>query len=318
MAKLVSIVGATGIQGGSVASALLGDDSYVVRAITRDKTSTAAKSLLAQGAEVVEADLNNVSSLRAAFAGSYAIFAVTNFFEPPFPNVDASEALERESTQGINLAKAAATTETLQHYIWSTLPNAGRVSGGKANVPHFAAKNKVDDHIKSDPELLRKTTFLWVTFYASNLQYPFYKPIPVTTAGSNRYIQLLATPASVPFTLVGDARRNVGLFARAILDQPDRTLPARFVLGATDVMTAGELLDLWAKVRGKEAEYVKVDKKTYYALWPMWAEAMDKAHMYWDLVKEKSYSGEDGILTKEDLGIVGLVDTATAIASMEQ
>ncbi|KAH6886805.1 hypothetical protein B0T10DRAFT_360930, partial [Thelonectria olida] len=306
MTKIVSIVGATGIQGGSTAQALLGHDSYAVRAITRDKTTAAAESLLAQGAEVVEADLNDVSSLRTAFAGSYAVFAVTNFFER-FPEVGASEALEIESTQGINLAKAAATTTALQHYIWSTLPNAGRVSGGKAFVPHFAAKNKVDDYIKSDPELLRKTTFLWVSAYASNLQYPFYKPIPVPSAGANRYIQLLATALSVPFTLIGDARSNIGLFARAILDQPESTLPGRFVLGATDVMTAGELLDLWAKVQGKEAEYVMVDKKTYYNLWPMWAEAMDAAHMYWDLVKEKSFSGEDVILTKEDLGIVGLV-----------
>ncbi|CAM1510753.1 Fc.00g082660.m01.CDS01 [Cosmosporella sp. VM-42] len=318
MPKLVSVVGATGIQGGSVMQALLNDHAYTVRAITRNKDSAAAEALRMQGAEVVEADLDDFSSLRSAFAGSYAIFAVTNFFDS-FTTVGPSRAIENESTQGINLAKAASATVTLQHYIWSTLPNADRISRGKALVPHFVAKNRVDSYIKSDSALFSKTTFLWVSFYASNLQYPFYSPICVPTAGSNKYIQLLATPSSVQLTLIGDARTNVGLFVRAILDQPQRTLPGRFVLGSTDTMTAGELLSLWASIHGKEAEYVQVDKRTYYNMWPMWAEAMDAAHMYWHLVKEKSYSGddEDVILTGQDLGVVGLVDTATAIARME-
>ncbi|KAK7422007.1 hypothetical protein QQZ08_009728 [Neonectria magnoliae] len=316
MTKLVSVIGATGIQGGSVVRALLNDDAYTVRAVTRNLESVAAVSLRDMGAEVVEADLNNVSSLQRAVAGSYAIFAATNFFEP-FATVGSDKAMEMESTQGINLANAAAATPTLRHYIWSTLPNATHISQGKISIPHFTSKNTVDSYIRSDPELLRKTTFLWVTMYASNLQYPFYKPFLVPTAGLNKYVQLLATPSSVPFTLIGDARTNVGLFARAILDQPQKTLPAKFVLGATDTMTAGELLSLWASVKGKEAEYAMVDKKTYYGLWPGWAELMDKAHMYWDLVQERSYSGEDSLLTKDDLGIIGLVDTAAAIARMQ-
>ncbi|KAK7413261.1 hypothetical protein QQX98_007849 [Neonectria punicea] len=316
MTKLVSVIGATGFQGGSVVRALLNDDTYTVRAITRNPESVAAVSLRDMGAEVVEADLNNVSSLQRAVAGSYAIFAATNFFGP-FATVGSDKAMEMESTQGINLANAATTTPTLRHYIWSTLPSATHISQGKISIPHFTSKNTVDSYIRSDPELLRKTTFLWVTMYASNLQYPFYEPFPVPTAGLNKYVQLLATPSSVPFTLIGDARTNVGLFARAILDQPQKTLPAKFVLGATDTMTAGDLLSLWASVKGKEAQYVMVDKKTYYSLWPGWAELMDEAHMYWDLVQERSYSGEDSLLTKDDLGIVGLVDTAAAIAGME-
>lgn len=316
MPKIVSVIGATGIQGGSVVRALLSDDAYTVRAITRNSKSAAAVSLRDLGAEVVQADLNDIASLQAAFVGSYAIFAATNFFEP-FATLGVDNAIDTESTQGINLAKAAAATSTLQHYIWSTLPNAAQISQGKAIIPHFVSKNKVDDYIRSDPELLRKTTFLWVSMYASNLQYPFYKPIAIPSAGPDKYIQLLATPSSVPFTLIGDARTNVGLFARAILDQPQTTLPARFVLGATDQMTAGELLSLWASVNEKKAEYITVSKGTYYNLWPGWAELMDAAHTYWELVQEKSYSGEDVLVTKEDLGIVGLVDTAAAIARME-
>jgi hypothetical protein len=110
-----------------------------------------------------------------AVQGSTAIFAVTNFFEP-FAASGPEKAVEVETSQGINLAKAASQVPTLQHYIWSTLPNAKRISSGKYSVPHFDAKNTVDDYIKSDPGLFAKTTFLWVTFYASNYQFPMFTP----------------------------------------------------------------------------------------------------------------------------------------------
>ncbi|KAM0541548.1 hypothetical protein ACHAPJ_013196 [Fusarium lateritium] len=315
MSKLVSVVGATGIQGGSVVKALLNDESYTVRAITRNPTSEAATSLRAQGAEVVGADLDDLSSLKNAFSGSYGIFAATNFFQS-FPAMSAEAAVDIETTQGLNVAKAAIATSTLQHFIWSTLPNAGRISNGNSSVPHYSGKNKVDDYIKSEPALLRKTTFLWVAFYASNLQYPFFQPFPVSTAAPNKYIQLLPAPPTVPLTLAGDAKKNVGLFVQAILNQPDKTLPARFVLCATDTMTAGELLSLWASIKGKTAEYIQIDKEVYYRLWPGWAQVMHANFMYFEFVRDRSYSGEDVILSRQDLDIVGLVDTATAIVSM--
>lgn len=45
--------------------------------------------------------------------------------------------MEIESCQALNLAKAAAATPTLEHYIWSTLPDAKTQSSGKFLVPHF-------------------------------------------------------------------------------------------------------------------------------------------------------------------------------------
>ena len=71
-----------------------------------------------------------------------------------------------ERQQGINIANAALKTTTLKHYIWSTLPNGFKVSGGEYLVPHFESKNRVDVFIRGNEELLEKTTFLWVGWYA--------------------------------------------------------------------------------------------------------------------------------------------------------
>jgi hypothetical protein len=64
----------------------------------------------------------------------------------------------------------------------------------------------------------------------------------------------------------------VGLFVKSILDQTEKTLLGKFVLAATDEMTAQELIVAWAHLEGKEAVVLQVDKLTYYNMWPLWGE----------------------------------------------
>lgn len=320
MSKILTVIGATGIQGGSVIDALIKDKTYTIRAITRNPQSAAAQKLSERGVQVVQADANTVTSLRAAFEGSHAIFAVTNFFEP-LATHGLEKAGEIETAQGINMAKAAADTPTLEHYIWSTLPNAERASGGRAMPYHYATKNKVDDFIKSHPALLAKTTFFWIGFYASDIRYPFWRPMPVQGAlVPGLHVQMMPIPASVPVPMAGDAPRNVGLFVEAILRQPEKTRQGRLVALATDSMTMDEVLQTWAKVHGKVSEYVVVDKEAYARMWPVWGEVMNKNFGFLELVGNRALSGdneEQQVLTKDDLGIEGLIGTADAFASME-
>lgn len=298
--NIVSVVGATGSQGGSVVDALLKVGDYSIRAITRNPGSENAKSLAGRGIEVVKADVNDVTSLKTAFKGSSAIYAVTDFFEP-FGQHGPQKAMDIETEQGVNLAKAAASTSTLEHYVWSTLPNGMKISGGKYLVPHFEAKNKVDDYIKSDASLLAKTTFLWITFYATNYYFPMYTPYHIPTAG--KYIQILDTAPSVPIKTIGDARKNVGAFVKAILSNPDKTLHGKFVLAYVEETTVGAMLQTWGKVQDKQTQSVQVDEKTFNALWPMWAEEIGVMMQFWEYAGDKSWTGEEGILTKEDLDI---------------
>ena len=75
--KLIAVVGATGQQGGAVVRALQASGQFKVRALTRnpDKHPQLAD-------EVVLADLNRPETLKAAFAGAYGVFLVTNAWEP--------------------------------------------------------------------------------------------------------------------------------------------------------------------------------------------------------------------------------------------
>lgn len=79
------------------------------------------------------------------------------------------------------LARLASQVKTLEHYIWSTLPNGERLTEGRIPVPHFDYKARVDDYIKETlPELAAKTTFLMFGFYPTNFAFfPMLKPVPV-------------------------------------------------------------------------------------------------------------------------------------------
>ena len=112
------------------------------------------------------------------FQGASAIFGVTNFWEPLFTGKSQAESGRIEFEQGVNIARAAAKTSTLEHYIWSTMPNAKKLTNGKFPTPHFDFKAEVDQSIKEElPELAKKTTYLLVGFYPSNLAFlPMGKP----------------------------------------------------------------------------------------------------------------------------------------------
>ncbi|KAK3689368.1 hypothetical protein B0T22DRAFT_376562 [Podospora appendiculata] len=148
MTKLLVIVGITGNQGGSVADAFLSpppSTQWRIRAITRDPSKPSTQAWAARGVELVQADLDDIPSLTSAFTGAHAIFAMTDYWGPLFDPAVQAAALARgvipqthcaelETQRGTNLARAAASPvvqATLERYVYSSLGDASRLSGGK-------------------------------------------------------------------------------------------------------------------------------------------------------------------------------------------
>lgn len=149
------------------------------------------------------------------------------------------------------------------------------------------------------------------------MHYPFYMPFTIPTIDPDTLYQMQATPASVPWKMACDTSANVGLFVKAILVQPEKTLPGKFVLSAVEDLTAGEAVEAWTAGQGKKGVLLQVDRETYHKLWAPWTEVMDDSHRYWEMMRERSFSGEEGILTKDDLEVTGLVGTAATFAKMQ-
>ena len=49
--------------------------------------------------------------------------------------------------------------------------------------------------------------------------------------GNGQYIQLLPTPKTTHLPSLGVAKKNIGLFVKAILEQSEKTLNGKYVSG---------------------------------------------------------------------------------------
>ncbi|KAE9373352.1 putative NmrA-like family domain-containing protein 1 [Stipitochalara longipes BDJ] len=297
--KLVVVVGATGGQGGSVITRLLADGSHQLRGITRNPHSKISQELTKKGVEMVTADLNNIESITAAFKDANIIFAVTNYFEA-FATSGPEVAVQVEYLQGVNLAKAASVTTTLEHFIWSTLPDRNAISKGKFPVPHCDTKAQVDIFIKKVKALLAKTTFLWPGFFAETMRLPMF--VPNLLQSSGKHIWLQPVPASTPAFTIGDHAANVGHFVHAIIQQPNLTLNGQYVFATTETTTLGRLLEYWSEATGKEAEYVQISLEEYDRLWPKWGLEVGQDLKCWAEFGAESWGSEKWI-GREELGL---------------
>ncbi|RAH79474.1 NAD(P)-binding protein [Aspergillus japonicus CBS 114.51] len=321
MTKTITIIGATGTQGGSVVNALLSTPSTytTIRAITRHPTSAAAQTLAAKDVQLIPADLHDPTSLQTAFAGTHALFAVTNFFEAlPTHGVDGAMALETQL--GTNIATAAAATPTLEHFVWSTLPDSAANSAGAVVVPYYESKRRVDAFIAETlPGLWAKTTFLWVGWYSANMLLPCFLPMRVRGAADDGFLMLTNIDPATRVPVAGDERVNVGLFVRAILETPDRTLPGRVVAAITEYRALRDVVGAFGRATGVKVRCVQVGREDYRALWPGLAELMDVSHYYFQVTDGRSFTvvgREEEVLGAEDLGVEGLVGLEEAFAGV--
>jgi len=170
--KIIAVVGSTGSQGGGLANAILNDPSggFACRAITRKTDGDKAKALASKGAEVVNADLDDVDSLKKAFAGAYGVYGVTNFWE--------HFSGEKEKAQAKNIADAAKAAG-VKHVVWSTLEDTRKLMTPddkrmpmlqeKYRVPHFDAKAEANAYFAGLPVTYLVTSFYWDNFYMFGL-----------------------------------------------------------------------------------------------------------------------------------------------------
>ena len=167
--KLITVLGATGAQGGGLVRAILDDPAsgFIVRGITRDINSDKAKALKDLDVEMVEADLDNIQSLEKAFTGTYGVFCVTNFWEHMSP--------DKEIEQVKNMALAAKNAN-VRHAVWSTFEDTRKwipldsdqmpTLMDKYKVPHFDAKGEANSFFTDNGV---PVTFLRTSFYWDNL-----------------------------------------------------------------------------------------------------------------------------------------------------
>src|SRR5215469_7793925 len=241
MADMILVVGATGMQGGGVARQLLKSGTFKVRCMTRRPESEPARLLQQQGAEVVQADLDDPASLKRAVHNCTAVFGVTNFWEAYF----------REYDQGVNLIDAAAEAG-VGHLVLSTLPSSRKISRDVIDLPHFETKARMEEYAQLQHVPF---TFVHVAFYYEN----FLNYFPPLRQPDGSY--------SFGFPL-GDAQlgavaaEDIGGVVAAVLD-----MRAEFVNKTVEIiadeMPAQEYAEMMSRVLRQKITYSHVPRETY-------------------------------------------------------
>ncbi|KAJ7819211.1 NAD(P)-binding protein [Mycena olivaceomarginata] len=188
---LVAVVGATGVQGGSVIKALVESNKpYRIRGFTRDATKPAAEALKKRGVDVVAVNLvlENKEEVYKAFVGADYAFLVTNYWE--------HMSLEREVSEGKLLIDAAKATG-VKGIIWSGLISIKKISGGKYTNDAFEGKAQVTEYGR-----------------AAGVPFPF-----VVKEADGTYALPSVAPGTTVMSII-DMEHDYGLYVRWVLEMP--------------------------------------------------------------------------------------------------
>jgi hypothetical protein len=322
MSKRIVVVGITGNQGGSVADAFLADKNWKIRAITRDTSKPSAQEWASKGVELVEGDMDDVTSLEKAFTGATAIFAMTDYWFPLSDPKVREEAEQKgmnldqlcgeiETRRAKNLARAAAAPEvekTLQRYVYSSLPHASKLSNGKyTKVWHFDSKAVVEKWIREDPEmqeagLSAKASFIHVGLYVDNWTRYGLEIVKAPDMDGYHHIDLTDCRGAQPFVWT---RRDTGPLVKKLIEdlQPGTRLAA-----VSQKATYREFMATWAKVGGKnlagDGGIKQVSEEEYMNMIP--GDEHIKEHVLdcWEFARDFGYYGGDPeVLFPEDVGM---------------
>jgi uncharacterized protein YbjT (DUF2867 family) len=257
MAKTIAVTGATGSQGGGLVRAILKDKSggFGVRALTRDPSSEKARELAALGAEVVQANVDNEESLKAAFRGCHGAYCVTFFWDHFSP--------DREMAQAAAMARAADATG-VPHVVWSTLEDTRRwvpISDkrmptllNKYKVPHFDAKGESDSFFKELPATCLLTSFYWDNLYMFGMG-------PKKGPDGKLTFALPMADKKLP----GIAAEDIGACAYAIFKRGGEFINKTVGI-AGENLTGAQMAAALSKALGQEVSYSYVPPEVFRTL----------------------------------------------------
>jgi uncharacterized protein YbjT (DUF2867 family) len=254
--KIIAVMGATGAQGGGLVRAILGDPNggFAVRAVTRKASSEKAQELAKLGAEVVEADVDDVESLKKAFAGAYGAYCVTFFWEHFSPEKELAHAR----------AMATAAKEAgLKHVVWSTFEDTRKwvplsddrmpTLMEKYKVPHFDAKAEANQTFS---DLGVPTTFLLTSFYWEN--FIFFGMGPKKGPDGVLGITMPMGEGKLP----GIAAADIGGAAYGIFKKGPE-LAGQTIGVAGEHLTGAEMAAALGRALGQEVRYNDVPADAY-------------------------------------------------------
>jgi uncharacterized protein YbjT (DUF2867 family) len=250
--QTVCVFGATGAQGGSVVKALADTGKYKIHACTRDPHSEKAKKLCElSNVECVRCDLNNVEELNSALKGCWAVFGLTNFWDPA---VTRDHKLEIE--QGKHLVDAADAAH-VKYFIYSSLPNCMQESHGKYSVPHFQQKNHIQKYAQTKQNM--QCIFVYPGCYFQNFQ--FMMSPKKLEDGTICFAMPIENNTRM---YMYDVAHDTGATVAKILESPEQWVNQEVTM-CGEALTGQQIAETFSRVTGKKAMFKSLSKEDFKA-----------------------------------------------------
>lgn len=230
--KQILVFGATGQQGGSVATALL-KAGRKVRALVRDSAAAPSVALREAGAELAVGTFADTESMRRAMQGVYGVFSV----QPTSPSGTITD--EEEERYGKTIADLAVESG-VQHLVYTSTIAVGDEPTG---MPHLDSKAHIEAYIAGLPitaTVVRPATFMELLV------------TPDFGLGEGHLHFFMKCEQAMQFVAVED----IGKFVAAVFADPAWFGGKTFEI-AGDTVTGRELEALFTQAAGRPITYAR-------------------------------------------------------------
>ena len=220
--------------------ALSNDGKYSIRVLTRNAESPTAKELLElPNVSIAIGDSQNESDLRAAFKDVDMAFVNINSF---------ALGIRAEMYWGTRIFEIAIESG-VQHYVWSALEPALKLSGYNEDfrVVHYEGKSRVTEWMSAQPQTPMKWSVITTGPYIEMLSELLR---PVKAEDGTAVFELPLDDGAVPFIHLDD----IGLYVRWILNNPSDSAGFNLKVSTAHV-TGNELASAFTSFTGKPARY---------------------------------------------------------------
>lgn len=183
-------------------------------------------------------------------------------------------------------------------------------------LPIAQGKDCAADIIKHRlPDLTKRTTFLWVGMFASNLWNAGLMNSISLPGSQGSHIFLAPVSSETQLYNAGDESHNTGVFVSAILRKPKVSLPAKYAFVYTERVSFQEYLQPRNDVTGRRETFVQVSVEQYEELWGPFGKELALMFEAFEKQPDWSVAAKDEVVTAEDLGIASeeLLGTRAAL-----
>ncbi len=224
----VLLIGVTGGTGRNVINGFFQQGVTNLRIITRkiDSNRSVLSKLIDLGVEIIEADLDDETSLPGAFTDIAAVYCHGIATDSAKPN-------PKEIERAYRLAQAAKQAN-IKHFVYNSAGGVDRNSG----VPHIEQKHKVE-------QILQESNLPTTMLRACLFMEEFWK----------KYTRPSILKGSFPFSIPKDkplhliTTKDMGRVAAYVIQHPQKYIAKEIEL-AGDVLTPQQIAEIFSQVQG--------------------------------------------------------------------